>query len=192
MDVSDTGTRPAPGRLALVQAFINTNDLDRGEDQLGTPSAAKDWFVRQGLLEEGVRVGPKGFERIITVREALRALLGGHYSSAPGVLTSELEEAAADAKLTLRFDVADSIHLEPRSGGVAGALGALLAICHESAVDGTWLRLKSCRNDECRWVFFDLSRNRASKWCRSEICGNRMRARAHRSRQASGGQWPPT
>lgn len=186
MDFSDTGTRPAPGRLALVQAFINTNDLDRGEDRLGTTGAARDWFVSCGLLGDGARVGPRDLDRIITVREALRALLAVDYSSAPGVRTSELEEVAASAKLTLRFILADGIYLEPRSPGLPGALGALLVICHESAVDGTWFRLKACRNDECQWVFFDQSRNRASKWCRPEICGNRMRARAHRLRQASG------
>jgi predicted RNA-binding Zn ribbon-like protein len=188
MDVSDTGTRPAPGRLALVQAFINTNDLDRSEDRLGTADAAKDWFVRCGLLSESARVGRQDLNRIIEVREALRVLLTVDRSSAPDVRTSELEKVAGGAKLTFRFDVADGIYLEPRSPGVAGALGALLVICYESAVDGAWFRLKACSNDECRWVFFDQSKNRASKWCRPEICGNRMRARAHRVRQAAGRQ----
>lgn len=184
MDVSDTGTRPAPGRLALVQAFINTNDLDRGEDRLGSTGAAKDWFVTRGLLVEGARVGRRDLDRIIAVREALRALLGADYSSAPGARTSELEEVAARAKLTIRFDAAGGIHLEPRAPGVPGALGTLVVICHESSVNGTWFRMKACRNDECQWVFFDRSRNHASKWCRPEICGNRMRARAHRLRHS--------
>lgn len=186
MDVSDTGTRPAPGRLALVQAFINTNDLDRGEDRLETTGAARDWFVSCGLLGEGARVGPRDLDRVITVREALRALLAVDSSAARGDPTLQLEEVAASAKLALRFNVAGEIYLEPCSPGVPGALGALLVICHESAVNGTWFRLKACRNDECQWIFFDQSRNRASKWCRPEICGNRMRARAHRLRQASG------
>jgi hypothetical protein len=84
MDVSDTVTRPAPGRLALVQAFINTNDLDRGEDRLGTTDAAKNWFVSCGLLSAGARVGRRDLDRIIAVREALRALLAADRSSAPG------------------------------------------------------------------------------------------------------------
>jgi predicted RNA-binding Zn ribbon-like protein len=50
-------------------------------------------------------------------------------------------------------------------------------------VDGSWSRLKTCENDECRWAFYDQSKNRSAKWCSMQSCGNRMKARAYRARR---------
>lgn len=44
-------------------------------------------------------------------------------------------------------------------------------------------RVKRCRNPDCMRYFFDTSKNRARRWCRMEICGNRMKAAAHYQRQ---------
>jgi len=62
------------------------------------------------------------------------------------------------------------------------AIGRFLAIIHESITQGTWQRLKVCRNDICRWAFYDSSRNRSGAWCTMAICGNRMKGRTFRSR----------
>ena len=43
-------------------------------------------------------------------------------------------------------------------------------------------RVKRCRNEECGWLFFDISKNNSRKWCRMESCGNRAKARRHYSR----------
>ena len=40
-------------------------------------------------------------------------------------------------------------------------------------------RLKQCAQDDCRWIFLDLSRNRSRRWCTMEDCGNRAKARRH-------------
>lgn len=40
-------------------------------------------------------------------------------------------------------------------------------------------RLKECAQDDCRWVFLDLSKNRSRRWCTMEDCGNRAKARRH-------------
>jgi predicted RNA-binding Zn ribbon-like protein len=44
--------------------------------------------------------------------------------------------------------------------------------------------LKICTNDECQWAFYDHSRNRSGAWCTMAVCGNRMKGRAFRRRQA--------
>ena len=58
---------------------------------------------------------------------------------------------------------------------VACALGAML--------DGSWGRLKACRN--CHWSFYDYSPNRSATWCSMQLCGNRAKTRAYRRRKVS-------
>jgi predicted RNA-binding Zn ribbon-like protein len=48
-------------------------------------------------------------------------------------------------------------------------------------LDGTWERLKACRN--CRWSFYDYSPNRSGTWCSMQLCGNRRKTRAYRKRK---------
>ncbi|HET8648795.1 MAG TPA: ABATE domain-containing protein, partial [Gemmatimonadales bacterium] len=43
-------------------------------------------------------------------------------------------------------------------------------------------RLKECGQDDCRWIFLDLSKNRSRRWCTMEECGNRAKARRHYAR----------
>ncbi|HEV2180160.1 MAG TPA: CGNR zinc finger domain-containing protein, partial [Gemmatimonadaceae bacterium] len=45
-------------------------------------------------------------------------------------------------------------------------------------------RLRRCENSECRVVFYDDSRPGTRRWCASNRCGDRIRARAYRQRHA--------
>jgi predicted RNA-binding Zn ribbon-like protein len=77
--------------------------------------------------------------------------------------------------------------LEPtRAKGIDAAIGRFLAIIYESITQGTWQRLKVCRNDTCRWAFYDSSRNHSGAWCTMAICGNRMKGRTFRRRHPAG------
>jgi len=49
--------------------------------------------------------------------------------------------------------------------------------------DGSWRRVKICREDTCQWVFYDQSKNSAKQWCSMRVCGNRNKTRAYRARQ---------
>src|SRR4051794_11139443 len=69
--------RVAPGALELVRMFVNTLDIETGDDGFDTadPKAVKAWFVEQDLVAEDARVTPADAKRVVAVREALRALL---------------------------------------------------------------------------------------------------------------------
>ena len=71
----------------------------------------------------------------------------------------------------------------PRDPGPADAAPATMlgAVAHAVA-DGTWTRLKACREPGCRWVYYDYSRKRSRTWCSMASCGNRAKARAFRRR----------
>jgi predicted RNA-binding Zn ribbon-like protein len=62
-------------------------------------------------------------------------------------------------------------------------IGRVLGEVSTATVAGTWARLKVCRNDACRWAYYDLSRNHAGVWCSMAVCGNRSKGRAFRGRR---------
>jgi predicted RNA-binding Zn ribbon-like protein len=40
-------------------------------------------------------------------------------------------------------------------------------------------RIRRCADEDCRWLFVDMSRNRSRRWCNMQDCGNRAKARRH-------------
>ncbi|MGD8191340.1 CGNR zinc finger domain-containing protein [Brevibacillus ginsengisoli] len=48
---------------------------------------------------------------------------------------------------------------------------------------GDLRRIKICMNEDCRWIFFDESRNRTRRWCDDACCGNLLKVRRFRERQ---------
>lgn len=45
-------------------------------------------------------------------------------------------------------------------------------------------RVKVCANPDCEWMFYDESLNRTRRWCQTNVCGNMVRVREYRRRQA--------
>ena len=43
-------------------------------------------------------------------------------------------------------------------------------------------RLKYCRNDGCKWIFYDRTKANTRRWCNDRTCGNRDRVRRSRNR----------
>jgi len=94
----------------------------------------------------------------------------------------EADDAALRARLGVRFAADGHVHTTPEAGGVAGAMGRLLAIVAAAQDEGTWARLKACLADDCQWAFYDRSRNRSAVWCDMKVCGNRQKVRSYRER----------
>lgn len=160
----------APEPLRLVQEFVNTIDLEH----------EREWLARW-LEQHGVTPSEADLARAREVREALRELLyanNGH--GAEGEPERTLDEAARVAELTIDFAARE---LRSRADGLGGALGHVLAATFTAMADGTFGRLKACRNRGCRWAFYDYSRNRSARWCSMQLCGNRTKVRAYRRRR---------
>lgn len=179
---------PAAGDLAVVQAFVNTNDIEGGDERLGTPDALASWLAAAGLCEAGVRVTPAQFRLAIDVREGLRALGRANNGESFDRATLEcLNEAAQQIPLTARFSHEDWA-AERYNEGVLGALAWILGAVAKGMSDGSWSRMKACKRDQCRWLFYDHSRNRSAVWCLMEVCGNKEKAAAYRRRKRSTAQ----
>jgi predicted RNA-binding Zn ribbon-like protein len=175
--------KAAPQPLRLVQEFVNTVDLENEREWLARPPDLLAWGGERRLIDPDESVGADGLRRARELREALRTLIRANSVPVPtGEARQVLATAARRARFTMDFDSARP-ELAPRATGVDGLLGRILAVTFLAMVDGSWTRLKGCRN--CRWAFFDESKNRSARWCSMTLCGNRLKTRAYRRRRKS-------
>src|SRR5437868_14913531 len=124
--------KAAPEPLRQVQLLINSIDLTHQRDWL------PGWLEEHGLVPER--------KRAEDLREALRALVlaNNGVELEPGPL-EVLNQAAA--RLSLRLDAEAHLHVSADGD----ALDEVTAIALGAMLDGSWSRLKACRN--CRWSF---------------------------------------
>jgi predicted RNA-binding Zn ribbon-like protein len=178
--------KPAPMPLLLVQAFVNTLDIEEGIDGLADAAAGRDWLIDAGLLDQGASASPFDLGRAREVRESLRWLLR-HEDESPAAQEDRLAPLrrlteTRGARLTV--DEHGAIGLEnARHRDLDDGLFELLLIVRRAQEDGTWERLKVCTNPDCEWAFFDRSRNQQGSWCDMAICGNRHKNRELRARR---------
>jgi len=177
--------KAAPPPLRLVQAFVNTVDLEHGREWLGDPRALATWAHENGLVPRRTTFTQKELRAALELREAFRALLAADRNRGQDeAALHALSDAAGSASLTVAFDNARAPVLEPRASGFDGVRGRLVSVAVTAMLDGSWERLKTCRN--CRWAFFDESKNRSARWCSMQLCGNRLKTRAYRRRHHGG------
>ena len=184
----EPGGRPkAPGRLELLQRFINSHNHDLpGEwDRLGTQQKAQAWLRQKGLVEPDVPISAADAARLRKLREAIRSLAIANAEGRPDAASADIvRKASRAARLKVAIDDAGRTILEADRPGANGAVATLLGILHEAQLTDAWPRLKGCR--QCGYAFFDRSKNRSAAWCAMSICGNRTKNRAYyRRRHAS-------
>jgi len=179
--------KAAPDRLDHIRLFVNTFDVETGEEELSDPRALAAWFSEQGLLTDDEPLTEADVRQAQSMREALRKLLLAH-NGAPldPTAVDAVNGAAKSAELVVRFDDHGRAALVPVRSGIDEALGRLIAIVYAAMADGTWERLKACREETCEYAFYDWSKNRSGAWCDMAVCGNRNKARAHRERRQRG------
>jgi predicted RNA-binding Zn ribbon-like protein len=133
------------------------------------------------MLAPRAELAPGDLERARAVRESIRDLLDRAEPS-PSVEPLRRLASSRSAQVTIAQD--GQIELEdPGQGELADGLFRLLLIIRRAQEDGTWSRLRVCANDECRWAFYDRSRNQQGHWCDMAVCGNRLKNRELRARK---------
>jgi predicted RNA-binding Zn ribbon-like protein len=164
-------------QITTVLSFLNTLNLVAGHDAFRDHAKLSEWLGEHGLLQDPP---VHDLALAVEVREAVRDLLQS--GSAPSYASGEvLERAAGMAQVSLRFESGGAA-IRPTGSGLDRAIAEFLIAVYSVMADGTWERIRVCRNPECRWAFFDQSRNRARMWCAMAECGNKMKARRFRRR----------
>ena len=179
----------APEPLLLVQALANTFAFEPGEERLLDVESTRRWLVESELAVPGIDVTERNRDELIDLRTTIRGLLEANLSGEQHAeILTELERLAAANPVPVaaagggRIDV----DLEP-ARSVDGVVAQVVGVVLRAQIDGTWPRLKVCAADDCRWAFYDSSRNRGGNWCKMEICGNRMKNRSYRARRNATG-----
>jgi predicted RNA-binding Zn ribbon-like protein len=162
----------------LVVAFLNTIDARtfrfHGEQRVATETltsveALSAWLSAHDLTT-GRELEPADLDTAVALRTALRNALTDGPATA----------ALAGFPLHLVRDPGAGLRLA--AAGPVPGLNAIVELVASSLAGGGWARLKLCAADDCRWAFYDASRNGGGRWCRMETCGNRHKTRAYRRR----------
>lgn len=168
-----------------MRGFVNTLDLEKGTDALRDHLATAEWLHEARLLPAGIGVEPEQQRHIARTRESIRTVLVANAGAGdPREAVEALNRVAGEAGLVMRLTGPRTAAPVVAAGGVAGALGALMAIVFEAIAADTWTRLKACPSATCHWAYYDASRNRSSRWCDMQICGNRAKRAAMQRRRA--------
>jgi predicted RNA-binding Zn ribbon-like protein len=176
-EIEPGGREKAPGRLELLQRFVNTHnhEFPADWDRIGNGAKATAWLREKGLIEPEADVSDGGAARLRALREAVRKLMVANRGGAPDPAALAVIRGA-ESSVSVAIDDAGVTSLESRHPEAA-----LLAILHEAQLRGDWPRMKACR--QCEYAFFDRSKNRSATWCSMAICGNRTKNRAYYRRK---------
>jgi CGNR zinc finger protein/putative stress-induced transcription regulator len=167
--------------LRVIEDLLNTVDertfTRHGEshvpgERLTSPQALADWLVLHDLPSGGTPLDTPDVAATIALRTALRQAL---------VADATADSALGDYPLRLMPEASGGLRLAATSG--RPWLNALVETVADSVATGDWARVKLCAAPDCRWAFYDVSRNGRGRWCAMEICGNRHKTRSYRERR---------
>ena len=173
------------GRLCLD--FAQTGDMGFGAryERLTSPAELHRWLSLSSLQLSKVKVTAADLERAKKLRGAI-------WRAAEAVLDNA-NPAAADIRLINRIGGGPSLARELDSEARSmrwrqPSVAAALATIAQDAVllfgdRAQRARLRRCENSGCRVIFYDDSRPGLRRWCASNRCGDRVRARLYRERQ---------
>ena len=175
--------------VTTIIEFLNTLNMTAGYDILADPNSLETLLAGISIAGTPGAVSLPDMAWAIELREALRSLAGGNSGMPPEEAVAEIvNRAARVAGLSLDFGREGSVRVTSSSTGIAGVIATVLAALHQAMSDGSWGRVKVCRNPDCRWAFYDRSKNHSRVWCEMRECGNVMKARRFRRkvREAKG------
>jgi predicted RNA-binding Zn ribbon-like protein len=164
------------------------------EDRLASDPGWLDEFLARWRLAVSGRRTRRELDELVRLRSLLRRLTETVAAGRP-IAASDLVElngflAARPLRRTLaRSGDAYELAVTPLRSDWASTLAEIATSFAELAAGGELSRIKVCSNPECRWAFYDETKNRRRRWCESAICGNRDKVRRFRERTRNeGGQ----
>lgn len=173
----------APGELALVQAFLNTEDGVRGIDELANATALAGWLIQRRLVPPGFVADGGDVQRVREVRDALRTVIRARARGRSAeAAAARLNRLAQEGGVRVFFAADGGLSFAAVSDGLGGALGQIFAALAQGQAAGQLERFKICDGPKCGRAYFDTSPGVTARWCSMKICGNRAKARAFRRR----------
>lgn len=160
----------APAGLEAVRALLNSwlipNDSRQPTDRFGEFVSQQGWTEHEAASVRALRAD-------------LRSLVESGSAAEAACLNEWIE------RLAVRPAVVDG---QVTYSHEASPAGNLFAAVLAAVSTGTWKRLKAC--PDCRWVFYDHTRNGSKRWClmyaggpEGRACGTIAKVRRYRDKQ---------
>lgn len=174
VNAGERSSQAAPGELEGVRELLNTwlipNDTRRPTDRFDT-------------YADRHHIPPDGRGVLRALRDDLRALVE-HESASEERVTEWIGRLGVGITVT-----GGGLALRHPGSPAAGMLATVL----EAIMRGQWPRMKAC--PDCRWVFYDSTRNASKRWClmtaggpQGRSCGSIAKVQRHRQKHATSQQ----
>lgn len=126
--------------------------------------------------------------QLVKLRTLLRRMIGnladGDTPSADDLEQLNRYLASRALRRRLRHDAgAFHVELAPARRDWTWVLSEIASSFTDLLVEGERDRVKLCENPECRWAFYDTTKNRRRRWCNPAQCGNVFKVRQFRARR---------
>ena len=186
----------------IVLDFMNTagNHLAHVPDEsLTTYADLAAWAADAGVIDGDHAARLKNLsdaqpesagdalQRATTVREVMyRLLLSVIRQETPDTADVEaFNRALADAPARTQIQAEDGhFHWQWSSeiDSLDDPLWRIVWAAADLLTADQMAQVKLCEGDDCGWVFLDISRNQARRWCSMADCGNRAKANRYYKR----------
>lgn len=171
------------GRLSL--AFCNTVALPNAADRLADPLSLAAWAARAGRALDAAP-DEAAFHDLLQLRDLLRDIFG---DLADGLAPDQghldrLASLTAPQRLVWD-DRAFRADLRPAGDAVTRLSQALIADALDLLTGDALLRIKRCPAHDCRWFFFDTSKNGTRRWCAMSDCGVKDKVQRFRAQHGA-------
>jgi predicted RNA-binding Zn ribbon-like protein len=171
--------------------FLNSDWHDwrgggKSEERLDQPAWVNHFLTSRGLRAP-VPPHATDLQKLKTFRKELRRMAE---DMAAGSMPSSLDIQALNDILAdgpvIRFiervDEHQSLQLLPIRNDWNQVMAEVVASFATTLIEGEGARVRICENSDCRWVFYDDTRNRSKRFCDDKVCGNLIKVRRFRAR----------
>ncbi len=175
------------GRLSLD--FAHTGDMGHGPsfERLKSPADLNRWLSISQLHLPKIRISSADLDDAQRARSAI-------WRIASALITNTVPKSNdvrcincwARQPCLARQLSANARDMSWHSPSIEAALATIAQDAVRLFGDATQrARMRQCENPNCRAIFYDDSKPGLRRWCASNRCGDRMRARRYRERQAT-------
>jgi predicted RNA-binding Zn ribbon-like protein len=156
------------------------------QDRISTPEDFRGWAGRLGLALDQVP-SLQALERLHQLRAALFGIFDAVLVEKQPkgtdleILNAELTKARAAERL---IPTRDGYAIEDASPATIDRFRHAVARDAADLLIGDRRRIKRCPAHDCRWLFYDSSKNLSRRWCAMDDCGTLEKVRRYRGKDA--------
>ncbi|CAH0120873.1 MULTISPECIES: ABATE domain-containing protein [unclassified Paenibacillus] len=181
--------------------FLNSEWHDwrgsgRYEDRLDQPAV-----VEQLLKEHGLPSIPSpGAEEMaelkllrFAMREMVKAIVRGQEPELEALeLLNRMMARGPVIRRIVRTDERFRLEQTAERADWAHTMAEIAASFARTLAEGETSRIRICDNPDCKWIYYDDTRNRSKRYCDDKACGNLLKVRRFRARQKASKEHPST